>query len=133
MSWKASRSPVTMTVGTPSWRAFSAMDGDDVVGLVARHGDVDVAEGVHERLEVRPLLLEQVGPRGALGLVLRVDLLAPARPRVPHHHGRLLAVLVSIFTSMEAKPKMAFVGKPVDVAMDSGSAKKRGRPASCRR
>src|SRR3954447_24394408 len=31
---------------------------------------------------------------------------------------------VRIFTSIDAKPKIAFVGNPVDVAMDSGSAKK---------
>ena len=31
---------------------------------------------------------------------------------------------VRIFTSIEAKPKIAFVGNPVDVAIDSGSAKK---------
>ena len=30
---------------------------------------------------------------------------------------------VSSFTSIEAKPKIAFVGIPVDVAIDSGSAK----------
>jgi hypothetical protein len=29
-----------------------------------------------------------------------------------------------IFTSIEAKPKMAFVGCPLEVAIDSGSAKK---------
>ena len=31
---------------------------------------------------------------------------------------------VTIFTSIEAKPKIAFVGTPVEVAIDSGSAKK---------
>ena len=30
---------------------------------------------------------------------------------------------VRIFTSIEAKPKIAFVGSPVEVAIDSGSAK----------
>ena len=30
---------------------------------------------------------------------------------------------VRIFTSIDAKPKIAFVGKPVEVAIDSGSAK----------
>ena len=30
---------------------------------------------------------------------------------------------VRIFTSIEAKPKIAFVGKPVEVAIDSGRAK----------
>ncbi len=29
-----------------------------------------------------------------------------------------------IFTSIDAKPKIALVGIPVDVAIDSGSAKK---------
>ena len=31
---------------------------------------------------------------------------------------------VRIFTSIEAKPKIALVGSPVEVAIDSGSAKK---------
>ena len=31
---------------------------------------------------------------------------------------------VRIFTSIEAKPKIALVGNPVDVAIDSGRAKK---------
>jgi len=31
---------------------------------------------------------------------------------------------VSSFTSIEAKPKIVLVGKPVEVAIDSGSAKK---------
>ena len=31
---------------------------------------------------------------------------------------------VTIFTSIDANPKIAFVGTPVDVAIDSGSAKK---------
>ena len=31
---------------------------------------------------------------------------------------------VRIFTSIEAKPKIAFVGWPLDVAIDSGRAKK---------
>ena len=30
---------------------------------------------------------------------------------------------VRIFTSIDAKPKIAFVGRPSDVAIDSGSAK----------
>ena len=30
---------------------------------------------------------------------------------------------VRIFTSIDAKPKIAFVGNPVEVAIDSGSAK----------
>jgi hypothetical protein len=30
---------------------------------------------------------------------------------------------VRILTSIEAKPKIAFVGRPSDVAIDSGSAK----------
>ena len=31
---------------------------------------------------------------------------------------------VRIFTSIDAKPKIAFVGRPSDVAIDSGRAKK---------
>ncbi len=47
------------------------------------------AEGLGERDEVGPLLLQQVGPRLALRLVGLVGLLAPRPPRVPgDHHGR---------------------------------------------
>jgi hypothetical protein len=61
--------------------------GDHVVGLVALDGDVGVAEGVDERREVRPLLLEQVRAARALGLVLGGDLLAAGETGVPDHHG----------------------------------------------
>jgi hypothetical protein len=66
---------------------------DDVVGLVALDGYVRVAERVDQRRQVRPLLLEQVRPRGALRLVVRGDLLAPGEPGVPHHDGRHRAVV----------------------------------------
>ena len=67
--------------------------GDDVVGLEAVDRDVAIAEGVDERLEVRPLLLEQVGPRPARRLVVRRDLLAPRGARVPDDDRRLGPVL----------------------------------------
>ena len=67
--------------------------GDHVVGLEALDGDVAVAERLDERPERRPLLLEQVGPGGALGLVVGGDLLAARHPGVPHHDGRHLAVV----------------------------------------
>jgi hypothetical protein len=67
--------------------------GDDVVGLEAVDLHVAVAERLDERLEMRPLLLEQARPRGARRLVVRGDLLAARRAGVPHHHGRLAAVL----------------------------------------
>ena len=54
---------------------------------------VRVAERLDERLEVRPLLLEQVRPRRAPRLVLGVDLLAPAGAGVPDDDRRLRAVL----------------------------------------
>jgi hypothetical protein len=49
------------------------------------------------------------------------------RPEWPRSHTTIVAFepnSVRIFTSIEAKPKIAFVGKPVEVAIDSGSAKK---------
>jgi hypothetical protein len=67
--------------------------GDDVVGLVALHPQVAVTEGLDQRLEVRPLLGQQVGPGPALGLVLFVLGLAPGHAGVPDHEGRLDAVL----------------------------------------
>ena len=67
--------------------------GDHVVGLVALDGDVAVAERLDERAQRRPLLLEQVGARGALRLVIGGDLLAAGHPGVPHHDGRHLAVV----------------------------------------
>ena len=67
--------------------------GDHVVGLESLHAHVLVAEAVHERLHVRPLLGEQVGLRVALALVLLVDLLATRHPGVPHHQRGLHAVL----------------------------------------
>ena len=67
--------------------------GDHVVGLEALDADVAVAEGLDERPQVRPLELEQVGAGGALGLVVRGELLAAAHPGVPDHHGRHLAVV----------------------------------------
>ena len=67
--------------------------GDHVVGLVALDLDVAVAERLHQRGQVRPLLLEQVGPAAALGLVVLGDLLAPGHAGVPHHDGRRLAIV----------------------------------------
>ncbi len=67
--------------------------GDHVVGLVPSDRVVAVAEGIDQRLEVGPLLLEQVGPRCALGLVLLVELLAARAARVPHHQRGLRAVV----------------------------------------
>ena len=66
---------------------------DHVVGLEALDGDVAVAERLDERPERGPLLLEQVGAGGALGLVVGGDLLAAGHARVPHHDGRHLAVV----------------------------------------
>ncbi len=63
--------------------------GDHVVGLVALDGEVAVAERLDQRLEVRPLLLEQVRARGALRLVLGIDLAAARVPGVPHDDRRL--------------------------------------------
>ena len=56
---------------------------DHVVGLPALDPDVGEPERLGERREVRPLLLEQVGARLALGLVRRVGLLAARPSRVP--------------------------------------------------
>ena len=48
------------------------------------------------------------------------------RPEVPASHATIVGVApysVISFTSIDAKPKIAFVGSPVEVAIDSGSAK----------
>ena len=65
--------------------------GDHVVGLEALDRDVGEAEGIGERREVRPLLLEQVGARRALRLVGLVDLLAARRAGVPGNRHRARA------------------------------------------
>ena len=47
------------------------------------------------------------------------------RPEVPASHATTVGrtpYSVTIFTSIEANPKIAFVGTPVEVAIDSGSA-----------
>src|SRR5205823_13619989 len=67
--------------------------GDHIVRLVALDPEVLVAERLDQRLQRRPLLLEQVRPRRALRLVFGVDLLAPGVAGVPYHHGRLRAVV----------------------------------------
>ena len=49
------------------------------------------------------------------------------RPEVPASQATTVGhtpYSVTIFTSIEAKPKIALVGTPVEVAIDSGSAKK---------
>ena len=67
--------------------------GDHVIGLEPGNAEVPVAERVDQRLQVGPLLLEQVGAGGALGLVVRVHGLTPRVPGVPHDDGRLGAVV----------------------------------------
>jgi hypothetical protein len=67
--------------------------GDHVVGFVALDTHVAVAEGLHQRVERRPLLAQQVGARAALGLVLGIDLLAAGPAGVPDHQGRHRSVL----------------------------------------
>ena len=66
---------------------------DHVVGLVAVDLQVAVAERLDQRLEVRPLLLEQVGPGRPLRLVLGVELLAAGVAGVPDDDRRLRAVV----------------------------------------
>ena len=49
-----------------------------------------------------------------------------SRPDIPASQTTIVAFgpySVRIFTSMLAKPKIAFVGSPREVAIDSGSAK----------
>ena len=49
------------------------------------------------------------------------------RPDVPASQATIVGLTpysLTIFTSIEAKPKIALVGTPVEVAIDSGSAKK---------
>ena len=93
ISWKRSRSPVTTITSMPCSCAAAGERGDHVVGLVARNLQVLVAEGLDQRVQVRPLLRQQVGALPAAGLVLLVDLLAPGHARVPDHERGLDAVL----------------------------------------
>ena len=79
--------------GDPALLRLLGQRGDHVVGLVALDGDVAVPERLHERAQVRPLELEQVGPRGALGLVVGRDLLAAGHARVPDDDRRHGAVV----------------------------------------
>ena len=108
---------------------------DHVVGLVALDPHVLVAERLDQRLEVRPLLAQQVGPRLALGLV---GLVLPARgPTCPASQTTIVAFgpySVRIFTSMLANPKIAFVGSPAR-GRDRCRAARRtpGRRGCCRR
>jgi hypothetical protein len=47
------------------------------------------------------------------------------RPELPASHATIVGCTpwsVTIFTSIEANPKIALVGSPVDVAIDSGNA-----------
>ena len=53
--------------GDPALLGLLGERGDHVVGLVALDGDVAVAERLHERAQVRPLELEQVGPATSAG------------------------------------------------------------------
>jgi hypothetical protein len=64
----------------PALLGLLGQRGDHVVGLEALDGDVAVAERLDERAQVRPLELEQVGPRRALGLVVGEISLRPDIP-----------------------------------------------------
>jgi hypothetical protein len=69
-------------------------------------------------MHVRPLLTEEVRALPAARLVLSRDLLATQATTVgcdPYS--------VRIFTSIDANPKIALVGCPVEVAIVSGRAK----------
>ena len=99
--------------------------GDHVVGLVALDAHVAVAEGLHQRFHRRPLLLEQVRAASGAGPCTRRT--PPSGPEVPASHTTSVGhtpYSVTILTSIEANPKIALVGSPVEVAIDSGSAKK---------
>ena len=62
--------------------------GDHVVRLEALDVDVGEAERLRQRRQVRPLLAQQVRPRAAARLVLRVLRVAARHPAVPRHdHG----------------------------------------------
>ena len=124
ISWNRSRSPVTTITSMPCSRASRGERGDHVVRLVALDPHVRVAEGLDERLHVGPLLAAAGRAARAGRLVLAVDLLAARHAGVPGHERRLDPYSVTSFTSIEAKPKIALVGSPRDVAIVSGRAKK---------
>ncbi len=62
---------------------------------------------------------------GRLRLVVGIDLATAAEaPASQTTTVGLTPWSVISFTSIDANPKIAFVGKPVEVAIDSGNAKK---------
>ena len=99
--------------------------GDHVVGLEALHAHVLVAEAVHERLHVRPLLREQVGLRVALALVLLVDLLAARHAGVPDHQRGLHAVLGDDLHEHRGEAEDGIRGLPLRGSDRLGQRKKR--------
>ena len=107
---------------------------DHVVGLVAVDLDVREAERLGERREVRPLLLEEVGARLALGLVLGVLLLAARPARVP---GDDHALRLEVGEQLDHHRREAVdrVRRPPVSRSRSTRAARRtpGRRASCRR
>ena len=90
-----------------------------------------VAERLHQRFHRRPLLLEQVRARAALGLVVGEHLVAARGAGIPGHDASgTTPYSVTILTSIEANPKIALVGSPVEVAIDSGARRRPGRRGS---
>ncbi len=85
--------------------------GDHVVGLVALDPDVGVAERLDQGHQVRPLLPEQVRPRGPLRLVEVVDDLPPRHPRVPGHHDPSRPVLRDDLDQHRGQP-VDRIGRP---------------------
>ncbi len=86
--------------------------GDHVVGLVALDAHVAVAERLDERFHRGPLLLEQIGPRAARGLVLGEHLGAAGGARIPRHDGGTHAVVGDDLHEHRGEPEDRVRGHP---------------------
>ena len=92
-SWKVSRSPVTISTSAAFGLRLGGERGDDVVGLVAGHGQVPDAERVEDLEDQADLAAELIGGLGPARLVLDVLLVPEGRLAAvegDRHPGRLL-------------------------------------------
>ena len=114
MSWKASRSPVTIVTGMPSSRALRGDRGDHVVGLEARRPRRCGSRT--RRRAARGAATAACSRSGrdwcAWPCTRRRSPCGPLEPASQTTIVGFVPCSVSIFTSIEAKPKIAFVGKP---------------------
>ena len=93
---------------------LSGERGEDVVGLEARHRQVDEAERLGELGQVRPLLRKQIGHRLALRLVvLELPVSERLLPGIPGHDHRPRAILRQDLDDHGAETVQSVRGQPV--------------------